>query len=71
MRCDKLYLALLTLLLSPCLSGQTPAPVTVPSIPGVVRAGAQFTLLKQGLKSSEGTISAPDGTLYLHRAFGK
>jgi gluconolactonase len=64
MRYRKAYLALLMLLVAPCLSGQAPAPVTVPGIPGVVRAGAKFSLLKQGLKSSEGTISAPDGTLY-------
>jgi gluconolactonase len=60
--------AVLTCLLAPCLYAQEapviPVDVTVPGIPGVVAAGAKFKLLKEGLKSSEGTISAPDGTLY-------
>ncbi len=64
MRSRPVYLTLFLLLLTPCMSAQTPTEVEVPSIPGVVAAGAKFTLLKQGLKSTEGTISAPDGSLY-------
>ena len=68
MRHWNIFAALLTCLLAPCLYAQeapvVPVDVTVPGIPGVVAAGAKFKLLKEGLKSSEGTISAPDGTLY-------
>jgi gluconolactonase len=58
---------LLAITLAPTfLKAQDPAPVdvTVPGIPGVVAAGSTYKLLKQGLKSTEGTISGPDGRLY-------
>jgi gluconolactonase len=62
MRYWQAFTALAMLLIAPCIYGQT--PVTVPGIPGVVAAGSPFTLIKAGMKSSEGTISGPDGTLY-------
>ena len=55
---------LLALSLGMGLHAQTPVDVTTTYIPGVVAAGSKFTLLKEGLKSTEGTISAPDGSLY-------
>ena len=62
MRCRNAYVALLMFLIVPSVFGQN--PVSVPDIPGVVAARTKYVLIKEGMKSSEGTIAARDGSLY-------
>jgi gluconolactonase len=46
------------------LSGQTPPPVTLAGIPGIVAPGTPVIVIKSGYNSSEGPMAAPDGSLY-------
>ncbi len=45
--------------------GAPPPPATetvAPGIPGVVAKGAKVTIVKDGMRSSEGPLAMPDGT---------
>lgn len=47
-------------------SGTPPPPATetvAPGIPGVVAKGAKVTIVKDGMRSSEGPLAMPDGTV--------